>query len=637
MSEKKLEPSVGSQRKVSLSDSDRRLDFAARRLTEALRRDWNHEMAMRKLHSTPPLIVRWAIPDSPIAVHSSTDPDDDGSPGRTVPISTRGTVGEMAAAFRMLKSQQRMILGEAGSGKTIAAMMLTLSLLNDPKLTEPVPFPVLMASWRPDVQRLDDWLANKLTQDFPFLASEYGRNAALGLITTGRVMPVLDGLDEIPDAVRSTAIDELDQATGGRPLVLTCRTSEYHDAVAASGQVLTSAVVVELEPVGLDDAVTFLTATDLTASELAAARWQPVLAGLPADPDAPLAQALASPLMVSLARTVYLAPETTPSELLDASRFPDREAVERRLFDGLIPAVYGKKPWSSEGRQTPNRDPTPDQARRWLTFLACHLDRHRTFDLAWWQLTYALSLLQAGILAGILTALTIGLTIAASLAIASTPLNGLVFEVTFGVVAGLAAGISTRPAIDSPAGRPNRLPRRLRLRMSGPLVALGLLVGFVGALVFGATLYKSGVAFAVSIGLLVLFLAILLFVFLFGIEPVELDREVSPARVLRLDRNARLAIGLLTLLIIGIPFWFGISHALGIGGGLAAGISYVSSGPYGRFSQARIWLAYQRRLPLRLMIFLADAHDRQVLRQVGSVYQFRHRRLQEAYSQAAKK
>jgi hypothetical protein len=233
------------------------------------------------------------------------------------------------------------------------------------------------------------------------------------------------------------------------------------------------------------------------------------------------------------------------------------------------------------------------------------------------------------VLAGALTTLTIGLTIAASLAIAGAPLSGFVFEVTFGVAAGVAAGISARPAIGSPAGQPNRLPRRLRLRMTGPGTRLGLLVGLVGALVFGATFYKSGVVFAVSIGLFVLFLAILLFVFLFGVEPVELDREVSPANVLQLDRNARLVIGLLPLLIIGIPFWFGISHALGIGGGLATGIAYVSSGPYGRFSQARIWLACQRRLPLRLMMFLADAHDRQVLRRVGSVYQFRHRRLQE--------
>jgi hypothetical protein len=131
------------------------LDLATRRLAEALCRSWSHEMAMRELHSTPPLIVRWAITDSPIEVPSWTNPDHDDSPGRTVPISLRGTVGEMDATFRMLQSRQLVVLGEAGSGKTIATMMLTLGLLEDPKLTEPVPFPVLIASWRPVVQRLD--------------------------------------------------------------------------------------------------------------------------------------------------------------------------------------------------------------------------------------------------------------------------------------------------------------------------------------------------------------------------------------------------------------------------------------------------------------------------------------------------
>jgi hypothetical protein len=38
----------------------------------------------------------------------------------------------------------------------------------------------------------------------------------------------------------------------------------------------------------------------------------------------------------------------------------------------------------------------------------------------------------------------------------------------------------------------------------------------------------------------------------------------------------------------------------------------------------RGWLALHRRLPWRLMDFLADAHERGILRQMGSAYQFRH-------------
>ena len=40
------------------------------------------------------------------------------------------------------------------------------------------------------------------------------------------------------------------------------------------------------------------------------------------------------------------------------------------------------------------------------------------------------------------------------------------------------------------------------------------------------------------------------------------------------------------------------------------------------------WLAFSHQLPRPLMSFLADAHQRGVLRQAGAVYQFRHIELQ---------
>lgn len=526
----------------------------------------------------------------------------------------------MATIFRALQCQRLVVLGEGGSGKTVAARMLTLDLLDDflenPELA--VPVPVRMASWL-EVRDPDGWLSDRLAEDFPFLT----RSAALELITAGRVMPVLDGFDEMPRALRPAAMKALNHTAGGRPLVLVSRTSEYRKAVTASSQELASAVVVELEPVGLDDASRFLNAV-----EPAATHWRPVLARLQGDPDAPLAQALTSPLAINLARTMYEEPETIPSELLDADRFPDREAVERHLLDALIPAVYGKQPKLSEEKQTRACDPTPDQARQWLAFLACHLDRRSTTNVAWWQLTHALPDGQAGALAGVLGSLTVGLTIVVALVMASAPFNRILFALTFGVVVGFAAGSATRPAMNSPSERPSRLALFGRSRKLGPAYWLGLLVGLVGALAFGVKGYDSGVVPAVLTGLAILFLAVILFVSLFGTEPIP-DGELNSMAVLRLDRRTRLTVGLCALLIIGVPFWFWLNPALGLGGGLAAGIAYVSSGTYGRFSQARIWLACQRRLPLRLMTFLADAHDREVLRQVDDAYQFRHPRLKE--------
>jgi len=83
-----------------------------------------------------------------------------------------------------------------------------------------------------------------------------------------------------------------------------------------------------------------------------------------------------------------------------------------------------------------------------------------------------------------------------------------------------------------------------------------------------------------------------------------------------------LVTGLVRGLVLGLVF------GLVVGGlvvGLIAGL-YESA--WGRFGVTRRWLALRGCLPWRLMAFLADAHQREVLRQVGAVYQFRHVELQ---------
>jgi hypothetical protein len=54
-----------------------------------------------------------------------------------------------------------------------------------------------------------------------------------------------------------------------------------------------------------------------------------------------------------------------------------------------------------------------------------------------------------------------------------------------------------------------------------------------------------------------------------------------------------------------------------------------AGGAWPRYLHAKFRLYARRRLPWRTLSFLADAHRRGVLRQVGGAYQFRHIRLQE--------
>ncbi|WIX78338.1 hypothetical protein QRX50_44440 [Amycolatopsis carbonis] len=68
--------------------------------------------------------------------------------------------------------------------------------------------------------------------------------------------------------------------------------------------------------------------------------------------------------------------------------------------------------------------------------------------------------------------------------------------------------------------------------------------------------------------------------------------------------------------------------------GLSVGVSVCLARAWGAFAFTRLWLASRGRIPWEFMAFLADAHRRGVLRQVGEVYQFRHARLQERLADA---
>jgi hypothetical protein len=104
----------------------------------------------------------------------------------------------------------------------------------------------------------------------------------------------------------------------------------------------------------------------------------------------------------------------------------------------------------------------------------------------------------------------------------------------------------------------------------------------------------------------------------------------EPLVALRRDRRA-------ALLIIGAIVGINNYYAGGDGdtGGLALALTLpcivllTSSSHWPTYMTSRMLLRLDRVLPWRLIDFLADAHERGVLRRVGSVYQFRHIRIKE--------
>ena len=307
------------------------------------------------------------------------------------------------------------VLGGLGAGKTMLLLRLVLDLVARRLETGGGRVPLLapLASWDPSRQDLYTWLAAQLTTIDPSLMAPPppdagGHTRAEALLARGLILPVLDGLDEIPAPLQATAIHRINEAIQpGHPLVLASRTDAYRAAVDPPGAVqetLQGAAGVTVRP--LDPATVANYLREGGRDPETAARWDAVVKVL--GTTAPAGEALTTPLMVSLARIIYNpspgdrsgATRRDPGELCRTDELPTRGAVERSLFNGFIPAAYRPAARSSHW--------TASQAERYSIFLARHLkyDLRGITNLAWWDLQKATPPKLAGITVGLVAGLT---------------------------------------------------------------------------------------------------------------------------------------------------------------------------------------------------------------------------------------
>lgn len=287
--------------------------------------------------------------------------------------------------FGALRPQRLLVVGESGAGKTVLAIELVLQLVEPIVGTGEraagslplVPVRLNAARWTPGCA-FDQWLGEQVVHGFGITAADAAR-----LVRDRRVLPVLDGLDELdPEPAAGpprraigllTELNRYSDLSGRRPgaVVVTCRTDRHAQLVAAR--------------VGLDNA-THVRLHDLTVDQISAylhARWpdhhpcgphrDDVLAALSGAEQAGAAvhSALRTPWRLSLAATVvesgadlaellYVAPGADPGEA--AAR------IGRRLLEAYVPAA------TELTSRTARRSPyDPAQVRSWLVRLAHHL------------------------------------------------------------------------------------------------------------------------------------------------------------------------------------------------------------------------------------------------------------------------
>ncbi|WP_158848613.1 hypothetical protein [Saccharothrix deserti] len=631
-------------------------------LATTLREQWLDEVAARRVKEPHVLPLTWT----------------DGTRTSRLEGPFEDVSDDLARDYLDIYSRRLLLLGEPGSGKTVVAIVLTLGLLRARELGDPVPVLLAIASWDPVDEAFDTWLVRTLATEY----YDGRRDVPSALLRDDKLIPVLDGLDEMPESDRRTAVKGINAALGRkRPIVLTCRTAEYDDAIRAGAAALRKSATARILPVSGADAVAYLTEV---APWPPGTSWEPVFEVLRTGRDTPVGNALSTPLMVSLARTGYQRCGGDPADLLDKDKFSGRDAIEHFLIDRVVDAAYAPDPLpTGELGVVGDARWTPDQAQRWLAFLARHMHRHRERDLAWWRLADRLVSPWTAPVFGVGIGVVLMLVVAlGGLTVGSGDAEDVF---TFGLALGAVVAVLATALWFGATGRE---PRRMSFQVSGsferlrkgfaagaafvlvptvPMLVAAISMQWANQTVSYADVTSMAMSVAVVLGLAVVVGTAVAAHHWTGARP-ERSAKATPTRFLTQDRRSSLAgaaiagvvaalVGLPVLIVAGfLSTVFGAVAAslLDIEGtpafdvdlraldspfgaigmatvlpGLAVMLLVLLTRAWPRFVLARIALAVRGSLPWRLPLFLADARDRGLLRQSGGVYQFRHVRLQE--------
>lgn len=570
--------------------SQERLEQWAERLSAAVEEQWRAEWRLRRLQDPYPLQVRWSAAEAWLV-----DAPDEVGQAVTAGEGTEG-ISEVVEA---VPSRRLVVLGEPGSGKTVLAVGFVLDRIarRQPGDRVPVLFP--LAGWQAEQESLREWMASHLAVTHP------GAPWAPKLLRAGLVLPVFDGLDEMPEASWAAALRRLNtELDSDEPVLVTCRTQAYAKAVE-TGDVFTAAGVIELRPVTFENVGSYLARTGRPMRGEGgerATQWDPVLTRLRQQPDDPVARtvrsAFGTPLMVAMARAAYGDAGRDPAELLE-DRFADPDVLEQHLLEMFVPAAFADSPHA-------------DTARAWLSELAVQLRQQTTRQLAWWRLHRALPwpLRRLGPI------LLLG-CVALVFGVAAIPAVGLTAPaMTCGYIVGVGLGYVLLTVRHSPSWRAPETVARVAVTA----VLAGSLVGAVTStsLDWTTSLPHASVgptwlhvtAFAVAYGLAT---AVALAVLGIIGEPLPSyaasgrRRSVMAAVVVFVSST----IGFFLPLLFFVPIWVATASALATGVLVAAGLRSTRAGTRGasaprlQRARGRLRTALVRGLRTGLLVGLA--------------------------------
>jgi DNA polymerase III delta prime subunit len=570
-----------------------------------------------------------------------------------------------------------LILGEPGSGKTITMLELARDLVaraeSAEDFSQPVPVVFNLSTWTDKRQPLIDWLVDELLAKY-----QIPKRIARPWLESNRILPLLDGLDEVRPEIRAACVEAINQfgeSFGLAGLAVCSRLQEY--TVLPVRLRLNGAICLQSLTPGQVDGY------------LAAAG--PRLAALRTTlrEDGTLQTLTRSPLMLSVMSLAY---QDIPLEALADQALDTAEERSQHLLDTYIERMFKRK----GERDKPYTD---EQTTTWLSWLAQRMIEHNQsiflieqLQPGWllsrtWRWVYTLaSRLIGGLIVGsavrlifmliftwlgigVIGGLTVGLidtlrfersgkdiTVRKAPTLWQSVFNilvvalivGLIFGLlglilgridwlTIGLILGLVFGL----IFGSRASRQsltNDIQTVEALNWSWGRALKGIAFGLGVVLIFGLGVWlSSGLIWGLRWGLLIGGPIGAMFG---GINSSVVETKTAPNQGIRLSLRNAVFTGLIfvlvfVLIVVGLTGGLSGGPRVGLGFGLLAALWYGGLDIIQHYT-LRLILYLKGYIPRNYAHFLDYAAERVFLQKVGGSYIFIHRLLLEHFAAMSK-
>jgi hypothetical protein len=646
-----------------------RLASARHRLAEVVELQWRREALMRSVDDPRPMPIKWRLAAGNAVDHVENISDN----GPFTFSASSDGVEHLVDWLRELPRTRLIVLGDAGTGKTTLAVQVVRQLLAVRRPVDPVPVLLTASSWDPGIHpSVHEWVAERLQQEYPELRTpDLGPEIPLILAGGGHILPVIDGVDELPASTSADIILAINSSLlDADDLIVTSRTIEFEEAIRAAGRTITGAVAIEPESITPYAAADYLRRC---LPRYPGTEWEVALHLLgESTTDSGALSAMAATTSTALGlwlvRSVYvtgarrdLQTRPTPDKLFE---FRSATALRKHLFDHLMEALIERRDAAGNGASPflPVKRRDPADAQRWLSFLASHMrdGGGAVRDFHWWRL--GLDIGPVSHTVQFVLALPVGASVGLACALLFGPGLGPrgwlalgLASFTFGTLAAASAIGYLTSFPQKPGYADFRIRGRVKIMFRSAFrgirssvadgVYVGGLIGLLMELIVDVddvffALVLVGVLFGAAIGVVKGLIE-------WAESPTDVARLTSPLESWRRDRKL-----FLLRFVVGGLLGAGIGGAQGSAiGGLPHGLAYALSVGLAAAlvsclaGNSHAWLQYSLavprlsrggRLPRDLMPFLDDAHRLGVLRAVGSVYQFRHAELQDYFADSNK-